>query len=85
MVERYTNPCRSSDIAARLRRSAGDAFNSFYPVLSIGLNKALYVGVYGGFMSISDSHDTEAPNLQTLLDQVNASMLVEIVPMYPAQ
>jgi hypothetical protein len=33
----------------------GDIYDSFYPALVIGPNKALYVGVYGGFISIRDT------------------------------
>jgi len=33
----------------------GGRYDSFYPALAIGPNKALYVGVYGGLMSIRDT------------------------------
>ena len=33
----------------------GDEFDSFYPALAMGPNKALYVGAYGGFMTMRDT------------------------------
>jgi hypothetical protein len=33
----------------------GDRFDSFYPALAMGPNKALYVGAYGGFMTMRDT------------------------------
>jgi hypothetical protein len=33
----------------------GDKCDSFYPALAIGPNRALYVGAYGGFMTIRDT------------------------------
>lgn len=46
---------RTGDVVWKKMAGAGDAFDSFYPALSIGPNKALYVGVYGGFISVRDS------------------------------
>ena len=32
----------------------GDQFDSFYPALAIGPDRGLYVGAYGGFMTLKD-------------------------------
>ncbi len=34
----------------------GNEYDTFYPALSVGPNKALYEGVYGGFMMMRDTH-----------------------------
>jgi hypothetical protein len=34
----------------------GNRYDTFYPALAIGPNKALYTGVYGGIISIRDTH-----------------------------
>lgn len=38
------------------RAGTGDEFDSFYPALAIGPDKGLYVGVFGGFMTVKDGH-----------------------------
>lgn len=37
------------------RAGTGDRFDSFYPALAVGPDHALYVGAYGGFMTVRDS------------------------------
>ena len=42
-------------VAWKKMAGSGDQFDSFYPALAIGPNKALFVGVYGGFMTVKDT------------------------------
>ena len=42
-------------VAWKKLAGSGDLFDSFYPALAIGPNHDLYVGVYGGFMTLRDS------------------------------
>jgi hypothetical protein len=46
---------RTGETVWKKMAGSGDKFDSFYPALAIGPNKALYVGAYGGFMTIRDA------------------------------
>jgi hypothetical protein len=42
-------------VAWKKMAGTGNQFDSFYPALAIGPNHALYVGVFGGFMTVRDT------------------------------
>jgi hypothetical protein len=46
---------RTGETVWKKLAGTGDEFDSFYPALAIGPNKALYVGAYGGFMTMRDT------------------------------
>ncbi len=44
----------TGEVAWKKLAGTGDQYDSFYPALAIGPNQALYVGVFGGFMTVRD-------------------------------
>ena len=46
---------RTGELVWKKMAGAGDQYDSFYPALAIGPNNALYVGAFGGFMTVRDT------------------------------
>jgi hypothetical protein len=46
---------RTGEVVWKKLAGTGDRFDTFYPALAIGPNKALYTGVYGGLISVRDA------------------------------
>jgi hypothetical protein len=45
----------TGEVAWKKMAGSGDQFDSFYPALAIGPNQGLFVGVFGGFMTVKDA------------------------------